>query len=89
MLRPDEMPSQIEQITDGSVGTQKPLSLTYGLESPHPSLPHPGRLMGLLCSIILILFSAVDHIGDQLSMGDPGRCQPHMDSQFKDNIYFT
>ena len=70
MLRPDEMPSQIEQITDGSVGTQKPLSLTYGLESPHPPLPHPGRLMGLLYPIILILLSTVDRLGHQLTMSN-------------------
>jgi hypothetical protein len=48
--------------------TQKSLSLLNRFEFTHPPLSHPGRLMRLLCSIILILFSAVDRLGYQLSM---------------------
>ena len=44
--------------------------MPYGFEFPHPSLPHPGRLMRLLCPIILILFSAVDHFGHQLPVSN-------------------
>ena len=49
---------------------QKPLSLPNRLELPHPSLPYSGRLMGLLCSIILVLLSAVDRVGHQFAMCD-------------------
>ena len=52
------------------MGTQKSLSLPDRLELPHPSLSHPGHLMRLLCSIILILFSAVDGLWNQLSMSN-------------------
>ena len=47
---------------------QKPLSLPNRLELSHPSFSNPGRLMGLLCSSILVLLSAVDRIGNQLTM---------------------
>jgi hypothetical protein len=50
--------------------TQKSLSLAHRFEPPHPSLPYSGRLMGLLCSIILVLLSAVDRIGNKLMMCD-------------------
>ena len=46
------------------------LSLPNRFESPHPSLPYPGRLMRLLHPIILILFSAMNDIWHQLSMSD-------------------
>ncbi len=59
MLSLDQVPSQIEQITHRSMGTQKPLSLPYRFELSHPSLSHPGRLMRLLGPIILVLLSAV------------------------------
>ena len=49
---------------------QKPLSLPYRLELSHPSFSNPGRLMGLLCSIILVLLSAVNRVGNQLTMRD-------------------
>ena len=39
---------------------QKPLSLPNRLELSQPSFSNPGRLMGLLCSIIAVLFSTVD-----------------------------
>ena len=50
------------------MSTQKSLRLHYRFETPHPSLSYTSRLMRLLCSIVLILFSAVDRLGDQLSM---------------------
>ena len=50
------------------MSSHKSLSLPHRLESPHPSLPEPRRLMGLLCPVILILLSAVDRIGNQLTM---------------------
>ena len=62
------MPPQVEQIADGSMGGDECLGLPYRLESPHPSLSHPGRLMGLLSPIILILLSTVDCLGDQFTM---------------------
>jgi hypothetical protein len=52
------------------MSSHKSLSLPHRLEPPQPSLPYSGRLMGLLCPIILILFGAVDRIGNQLTMCD-------------------
>jgi hypothetical protein len=42
------------------MSTQKPLRLPSRLEPLHPSLPHPGRFMGLLCPIVRI--SRISHI---------------------------
>ena len=70
MLSPDQVPTQVEQITDSSMSTQESLSLPYRFELAHPSLSHPGRLMRLLCPIILILLSTVDRLRNQLPMGD-------------------
>jgi len=49
---------------------QKPLSLPHRLESPHPSLPYSGRLVGLLCSIIAVLFSTVDCARNQFPVSN-------------------
>jgi hypothetical protein len=42
------------------MSTQKLLHLPSRLEPSHPSLPHPGRFMGLLCPIVRI--SRISHI---------------------------
>ena len=52
------------------MSSHKCLSRPGRLESPHPSIPYSGRLMELLCSIILVLLSAVDRFWDQLPMGN-------------------
>ena len=52
------------------MSTQESLRLPHRFESPHPSLPHPGGLMGLLSPIVFILFSAVDRIREDLAMGN-------------------
>ena len=44
------------------------LGLPGRLEPPHPPLPDPGRFMRLLGPIILILFGAVNRLGDQITM---------------------
>ncbi|MFT6050841.1 MAG: hypothetical protein ACI9B9_000479 [Halioglobus sp.] len=49
------------------MSTQTSLSLARRFEPSHPPPPYSGRLMGLLCSIMLILLSAVDRIGNQLT----------------------
>ena len=66
----DFMPTQVKQIGHSGMGTEKSLSLPYGFERPHPSLSHPGRFMGLLCPIILILLSTVDRFRNQLPMSN-------------------
>ncbi len=68
MFSPYQMPTQIKQITDSGMCTYKALRLPHRFELTHPSLSHPGRLVRLLCAIILILFGAVDHIWHQLTM---------------------
>ena len=68
MLCPDQVSTEIEQITDRCMSTQESLGLPHRLELPHPSLSDPGHLMRLLCSIVLIPLSTVDRLGDQLPM---------------------
>ena len=70
MLCANQMPSQIEQVANGGMSTKEPLSLLDRFEPPHTPLSHPGRLMGLLSSIILILFSTMNHIWHQLPMSN-------------------
>ena len=70
MLSSNQVPAEIEQVLHSSMCTQKPLSLTHRLESPHPSLSNPGRLMRLLCPVILILLRTVNRLGYQLTMSD-------------------
>ena len=75
VFSPDQVTAQVEQIGYSSMSTQESLNLPHRLElrdvgPPHPPLSNPGRFMRLLRPIILILFSAVDRIGNQFSMGD-------------------
>lgn len=60
---------KIEEILDSSMSSKKPLSLPYRFESPHPSLPHPSRFMGLLSPIIGVLISDMNHLWYHFSMG--------------------
>jgi hypothetical protein len=64
------MTAQIEKVTDSRMDTQKSLSLLNRFEFTHPSLPHPSHFMRLLSPIILILFSAVYRLGNQLPMSN-------------------
>ena len=50
------------------MSSHESLSLPHRLELPRSSLPDPGRLMGLLCSIILTLFGTVNRHGYQLTV---------------------
>ena len=71
MFSPDQVPSKIEQIADGSMGGDESLRLAHRFESPHPTLSNPGRLVGLLSAVILILFGTVDRFRNQLPVGHP------------------
>ena len=70
MLSPDQVPTQIEQVTHCSVSRNKPLGLQHALEPSHPPLSDPSCFMRLLSPIILILLSAVDRVGNQLTMSN-------------------
>lgn len=70
MLCSDQVPTEIEQILNRSMSTDKSLGLPHRLESPHPSLSDAGRFMRLLGPIILMLFGTVDHVRDQFAMGN-------------------
>ena len=70
MLSPDQVPSQIEEIRYGSVGTSESLSLSHRFEPPHPPLSYPGRFMRLIRPIILIMLSTVDGLRDQIPVCD-------------------
>jgi hypothetical protein len=52
------------------MGTENSLGLPARLEAPHPPFSHPGRLMGLLCPVILIMLSTVDRVRNQFPMSD-------------------
>ena len=64
------VPTQIEQIADSSMDTQKPLRLTNRFELSHSSLPDPSRLMRLFRSIILVLLGTVDRLRNQFPMSN-------------------
>ena len=68
MLSPDQVPAKIEVICYSSMGGNESLGLLHRLKSPHPSLPHPGRLVRLFCPIILILLRAVNRLRNNLPM---------------------
>lgn len=55
---------------DSLMGRQKSLSLADRLESPHPLLSHPGRLMGLLGPVIGILVIHTNGFRDHLPAGN-------------------
>jgi hypothetical protein len=63
------MPANIEQIGNSSMGVYKTLSLPHRFELPHPSLPDPGRLVRLVGTVIFILLSTVDRLGNQCHDG--------------------
>jgi len=71
MLSPNQVPPQIEQVIDGSMGSYESQRLPHRLETPHSALSNPRRLMGLLCSIILILPDTVDRLRNKLPVSNP------------------
>ena len=68
MLSANKMSTEVEQIGDCSMSSHKSLSLPHRLESPHPSLSHPGSLMRLFGPIILILLGTVNRVSNHLPM---------------------
>ena len=62
MLSTHLVPTQIEEIGDHSMRTQKSLSLPNRFESPHTSLSNPCNFMRLLGPVILIPFIVVDRL---------------------------
>jgi hypothetical protein len=68
VLSPNQVPTQIEQVTDSSVCTQESLSLLYRFKLTHTSLPYPGRLVRLLGPVILVPLGTVDRLWNQLKI---------------------
>ncbi len=64
------MPSEIEEIGDRCMSSEKFLSLPDLFELSHPSLSNSGSLMGLLCPIISILACVMDNIWHQFPMSN-------------------
>ena len=62
MLRSDQVSTEVDEIGDGSVGSQESLGLLERFELSHASFPHPSRLMGLLSPIVRIPRSIVDYL---------------------------
>ena len=70
MLRPDQVPSQIEKIGYSRMRRNESLSLPDRIESTYSSLPDPSRLVRLLGSVIGILTVNVNRLRDHLPMGN-------------------
>ena len=70
MVSPNQVPSKIEQTVNGGMGGYKSLRLDHRFEASHPTFSHPGCLMGLLSSIILILLGTVDRLWHHFPMSD-------------------
>jgi hypothetical protein len=70
MLRADQVPAKIEQITNGGMGSEKSLSLPHRFESPHSPLSHPGCFVRLLCSVIGIPVCDMDGLRNNLAMSN-------------------
>jgi hypothetical protein len=64
------MPPRTEMLGDGTVGGEKPLSVTRGLEPLHALLPLTGGLMGVLRPVIEVAVLTMFHPGQNLSFGD-------------------
>ena len=62
MFSADFMSAQVKQVGNSGMSTEESLRLSRRLESSHPSLPHPSRLVRLLGSVVLILLSTVDRV---------------------------
>ena len=70
MVSEHQVTTEIELIVVRSMDTQKSLCLSGGLEFPHSPLPHPGRLMGLLDSVVGILVINMNGFRDQFPAGN-------------------
>jgi hypothetical protein len=68
MLSAHQVPTWIEQRLYRRMSSNESLRLSHQLESPHPSLSHPGRLMRLFGTIVRIPVSHMDRLRDYLSM---------------------
>ena len=72
MFSPDQVPTQVEGILHRGMRSRGALGLPHRLETTHPSLSNPGRLMRLFCSVIFILLRTVNRLGYQLTISDTG-----------------
>jgi len=64
------VPTQIEQVLNDGMGSNKSLRLSHRLESSHPPLSHPDCLMGLLDSVIGVLGCIVNHFRQYFPAGN-------------------
>jgi len=70
MFSPDQVPTQVEKILHRVMRSHEALCLPNRLETTHPPLSNPGRLMRLVRSVIPILLRTVNRLGYQLKMSD-------------------
>lgn len=68
MLNFDQVPTKVEKILHRGMRIHEAPGLPHRLETTHPSLSNPGRLMRLLCPVILVLLGPADFLGYQLMM---------------------
>ena len=70
MFSPDQVPTQVENILHRSMLSHEALGLPHRLETTHPSLSNPGRLVRLFSPVILILPSTVDRFRHHFPVSD-------------------
>ena len=59
--RPQEVPTDSEEILHDTVNRREPLELSGRLETPHLALTLSGRLVGDLRAVVRVLIGAVKH----------------------------
>ena len=61
MSRPQEMPTDSEEMLHDPVNRREPLELSGRRETPHLALTLSGRLMRDLRAVVRVLIGGVDH----------------------------
>jgi len=69
MSRCYKVAAQIEEVRDSSVDTDESFRLQHGLETSHPPLSQPGRLMRQLSAIVRVPTGVVDRVRQPPTMG--------------------
>jgi hypothetical protein len=65
------MPSWAEVLGDGTIDGQEPLSVSWGLESPHAPLPLAGRSVRVFCPVAEVSMLVVFHLGASTRLAAP------------------
>jgi hypothetical protein len=73
------MPSRAEVLSDGTIGREEPLRVSWGLEALQAPLPLAGGLVGVLRTVVQITVLPMLDTGQELPLGCPIALQPIRD----------